>query len=226
MTYSLIERIGQAIPSAHVGNGYGTTEAGPAVFAVPADGRTIPPLALGFPVPGCEVKLVGGASDDEGVLWMRNPAVATGYLNLPAKSAEVFKDGWYVSGDVMRRDAEGFYYFVGRADDMFVCSGENIYPGEVEKLLEQHPQVQHATVVPLPDEERSAVPVAFIVLAAGATATVDELKQFTIERGPAYQHPRRISFRSELPWAGTNKIDRAALLREARALEAAQEWSL
>lgn len=225
MTYSLIERIGRAIPSAQVGNGYGTTEAGPAVFAPPVDGRPIPPLALGFAIPGCEVKLVGGASDDEGVLWMRNPAVATGYLNLPAKSAEVFQDGWYISGDVMRRDAQGFFYFVGRADDMFVCAGENIFPGEVEKLLEQHPQVQHAAVVPLPDEERSAVPVAFIVLAAGSTATVDALKKFTIERGPAYQHPRRISFRSELPWAGTNKIDRAALLREARELEAAQEWS-
>lgn len=225
MTHSLIQRIGQAIPSAEVGNGYGTTEAGPAVFAQPTDGRPIPPLALGFAIGGCELKLVGGPSDDEGVLWMRNPAVATGYLNLPAKSAEVFQDGWYISGDVMRRDAQGFFYFVGRADDMFVCSGENIYPGEVEKLLEQHPEVQHAFVVPLPDEERSAVPVAFIVLAAASTTTVDELKQFTIERGPAYQHPRRIAFRNELPWAGTNKIDRAALLREARELEAAQAWS-
>lgn len=225
LTLALIERIRQAIPSAGVGNGYGTTEAGPAVFGPHRDGRPTPPVALGVQVVGCELRLVGGADVNEGVLWMRNPAVTTGYLNLPEKNAEVLHDGWYISGDVFRRDDQGFYYFVGRADDMFVCSGENIYPGEVEKLLEQHPQVQHVAVVPLPDEERSAVPVAFVVRSQGATLSVDELKRFAIERGPAYQHPRRVAFLNELPWAGTNKIDRAALLREARELEAARGWS-
>lgn len=225
LTLALIERIERAIPGAVVGNGYGTTEAGPAVFGLHPDGHPTPPLALGVPVAGGEVLLVDGPDENEGVLWMRNPAVTSGYLNLPVKNAEVLRDGWYISGDVMRRDSEGFYYFVGRADDMFVCSGENIYPGEVEKLLEQHPQVQHAAVVPLPDEERSAVPVAFIVLTAGSDLTVEALKQFAIERGPAYQHPRRVNFLGELPWAGTNKIDRASLLRQARELEAAQGWS-
>ena len=225
LTQALIERIQDAIPGVVVANGYGTTEAGPAVFGVHPDGIATPALALGAPVPGGEVLLVDGPHENEGVLWMRNPAVTSGYLNLPEKNAEVLRDGWYISGDVMRRDAAGFYYFVGRADDMFVCSGENIYPGEVEKLLEQHPQVQHAAVVPLPDEERSAVPVAFIVLTAGSDLSVDAVKKFAIERGPAYQHPRRVNFLGELPWAGTNKIDRATLLRQARELEAAQGWS-
>lgn len=225
LTLALIERIRAAIPSAVVTNGYGTTEAGPAVFGPHPGGLPTPPLALGVPVAGGEVKLVGGPSDDEGVLWMRNPAVTDGYLHLPDRNAQVLHDGWYVSGDVFRRDAQGFFYFVGRADDMFVCSGENIYPGEVEKLLEQHPDVQTAAVVPLPDDERSAVPVAFVVLRQGAALTVDELKRFAIARGPAYQHPRRVEFRADLPWAGTNKIDRAALLARARELEAARGWS-
>jgi acyl-CoA synthetase (AMP-forming)/AMP-acid ligase II len=227
LTLALVERIRAAIPSAVVVNGYGTTEAGPAVFGPHPGGLPTPPLALGVPVAGGEIKLVDGLDEDadEGVLWMRNPAVTHGYLNLPDKNTEVLKDGWYVSGDVFRRDAQGFYTFVGRADDMFVCSGENIYPGEVEKLLEQHPQVQHAAVVPLPDEERSAVPVAFVVRSAGAQITVDEIKQFAIARGPAYQHPRRVAFVPELPWAGTNKIDRAALLRLSRELEAAHGWA-
>jgi acyl-CoA synthetase (AMP-forming)/AMP-acid ligase II len=108
---------------------------------------------------------------------------------------------------------------------MFVCSGENIYPGEVEKLIERHPQVQQAVVVPLPDEERSQVPVAFIVARADARPSADEIRKFTIANGPAYQHPRRIEFVNELPWAGTNKIDRKSLIDRARQLEAAKGWS-
>ncbi len=225
ITLGLLQRIEKAIPSAMVWIGYGTTEAGPSPFGRPPGDAPMPPLALGVAMPGSEVKLVDGPSEDEGVLMMRNPAVMTGYLNLPAKSAQVLDDGWYYSGDVMRRDADGFFYFVGRADDMFVCSGENIYPGEVEKMLEKHGEIQQALVVPLPDEERSQVPVAFIVLKAGASLAYDDIKRFAIENGPAYQHPRRVEFLAELPWAGTNKVDRNALARRARELEAGQGWS-
>ncbi len=228
LTQALIDRIKAVFPGIPVTNGFGTTEAGPAVFGPHPQGLPQPPLSVGYPLPGGEVKLVDGPSDDEGVLLMRNPAVTPGYLNLPSKSAEVLDEGWYRSGDVFRRDAEGFYFFVGRADDMFVCSGENIYPGEVEKLLERHPQIQQAAVVPLPDEERGQVPVAFIVpreAGEGAGLGVDEVKRFAIANGPAYQHPRRVAFLPELPWAGTNKIDRRALLDRARELEASRSWA-
>jgi acyl-CoA synthetase (AMP-forming)/AMP-acid ligase II len=224
ITEGLIQRIRATFPNAAVGHGYGTTEAGPAVFGPHPDGVPPPPLALGYPVPGGEVKLVGGATPDEGVLWMRNPAVMSGYHNLPERSAKALKEGWYDSGDVMRRDADGYYYFVGRADDMFVCSGENIYPAELEKLLESHPAIQQASVVPLPDEERSQVPVAFLVLRPGAQLSPAEVKQYALERGPAYQHPRRVEFLAELPWAGTNKVDRKALIDQAQALEARGAW--
>lgn len=225
ITVSMLERIKQAIPSATVGIGYGTTEAGPAIFGPHPDGRPMPPLALGVEAPGREVRLVDGPHENEGVLIIRNPAVMSGYLNLPDKTAQVLRDGWYYSGDVMRRDEQGFFYFVGRADDMLVCSGENVYPGEVEKLLEKHPDVQQAAVVPLPDEERSQVPVAFIVPRAGAVLSADEVKRFAIANGPAYQHPRRVSFVTELPWAGTNKVDKTALERAAREIEAAGGWA-
>ena len=226
LTLGLIERIRAAFPGIPVTNGFGTTEAGPAVFGPHPDGLPQPPLAVGYPLAGGEVRLVDGPSDDEGVLIMRNPAVTPGYLNLPSQSAKVLDAGWYRSGDVFRRDAQGFYYFVGRADDMFVCSGENIYPGEVEKLLERHPDVQQAAVVPLPDEERGQVPVAFIVRRGEGAIAVDEVKRFAIDNGPAYQHPRRVAFVADLPWAGTNKIDRKALIEEARTREAAAGWSL
>jgi long-chain acyl-CoA synthetase len=225
MTMGLWDKIKQALPNVTLSIGYGTTEAGPAVFGPHPKGIPTPPLALGCPLSPESVKLING-SDNEGVLLMRNPAVMAQYHNLPQQTAKAIADGWYYSGDVMRRDENGFYYFVGRADDMFVCSGENVYPGEVEKLLERHPQVQQAVVVPLPDEERSQVPVAFIVTRADARPSVEEIRKFTLANGPAYQHPRRIEFVNELPWAGTNKIDRQSLIDRARKLEAAQGWSV
>jgi long-chain acyl-CoA synthetase len=224
MTMGLWDKIKQALPNVTMSIGYGTTEAGPAVFGPHPQGIPTPPLALGYPIRFDDIKLVNG-TENEGVLLMRNPALMTHYHNLPQQTAKAITDGWYYSGDVMRRDDNGFFYFVGRADDMFVCSGENIYPGEVEKLLERHPQVQQAVVVPLPDEERSQIPVAFIVTRADSKPSVDEIRKFTIANGPAYQHPRRIEFVNELPWAGTNKIDRKTLIDRARSLEAAQGWS-
>ena len=168
MTMGLWDKIKQALPNVTISVGYGTTEAGPAVFGPHPDKIPTPPLALGYPITFDDIKLVNG-TENEGVLLMRNPALMDHYHNLPQQTSKAIVDGWYYSGDVMRRDAQGFYHFAGRADDMFVCSGENIYPGEVEKLLERHPQVQQAVVVPLPDEERSQVPVAFIVTRAEAT---------------------------------------------------------
>ncbi|WP_233236542.1 class I adenylate-forming enzyme family protein [Bordetella sp. LUAb4] len=225
MTEDLLQRIRDAFPDTQFSHGYGTTEAGPAVFGPHPDGIATPGLALGYPLRLDQVRLVDGPNENEGVLLMRNPAVLAGYHNLPEKSAQVLNDGWYYSGDVMRRDAQGFFHFVGRADDMFVCAGENIYPVEVEKLLERHPDVSQASVVPLPDEERAHVPVAFVVPRAGSALDAAMLKRFALEHGPAYQHPRRVRFLPELPWAGTNKVDRNALIRLARELEAGQAWN-
>lgn len=224
MTLDLLARLQEAFPGTQFAHGYGTTEAGPSVFGPHPDGIPAPGLAVGHPIDVDHVRLVDGPNDNEGVLLMRNPAVLAGYHNLPEKSAQVLNDGWYYSGDVMRRDKQGFYYFIGRADDMFVCSGENIYPVEVEKLLERHPDVTHASVVPLPDEERHHVPVAFVVRRPGSTLDADTLKRFALDHGPAYQHPRRIRFVAELPWAGTNKVDRHVLIQQARELEAKQAW--
>jgi acyl-CoA synthetase (AMP-forming)/AMP-acid ligase II len=144
---------------------------------------------------------------------MRCPAVTPGYLNLPAKTAEaITADGFYRTGDVMRRDGDGFYYFVGRQDDMFVCGGENIYPGEVELMLERHPAIAQACVVPVPDDIKGMKPLAAVVARPGASVTEDEVRQFALANAPAYMHPRRVFVVPELPLASTNKIDRKAVL--------------
>ena len=119
----------------------------------------------------------------------------------------------------MRRDAAGFYYFTGRADDMFICGGENVFPGEVEKMLERHPAVLQAAVVPVPDEIKGEIPIAFVVL-KDRSVTPEELKRFALESGPAFSHPRAFVVVDELPVASTHKVDKRPLM--ARALEAAR----
>ena len=97
---------------------------------------------------------------------MKCGALMTHYHKLPEATAKAMTpDGYYRTGDVFRRDENGFFYFVGRADDMFVCGGENIYPGEVEKMLERHPGIHQAAVIPVPDELKGHKPIAFVVQA-------------------------------------------------------------
>jgi long-chain acyl-CoA synthetase len=157
--------------------------------------------------------LVGGPSADEGELVLKNPGNLMGYHNLPDETAKRLRDGWYYTGDVCRRDRDGFYWFVGRTDDMFVSGGENIFPGEVEALLQRHPAVHQALVMPFDHELKGQVPYAFVVPRSGAAVSEDELKQFALVNGPAYQHPRRIFFLDQLPLSGTNKVDREQLRR-------------
>ncbi|WP_089943636.1 class I adenylate-forming enzyme family protein [Candidatus Entotheonella palauensis] len=221
LTQALIDKVQSLFPGAVLSNGYGTTETGPVGFGPHPDGILTPPLALGYPMADIRLRLVDGGNRDagEGVLEIWTPALMPGYHRLPERTAAAMTDdGYYITGDIMRRDANGFYEFVGRADDMFVCSGENIYPGEVEKMLERHPAIHQACVVPVPDEIRGQKPVAFVVPESGATLAAQDVKEFALANAPAYQHPRHVEFVAELPLAGTNKVDRHALIQRAASL--------
>jgi acyl-CoA synthetase (AMP-forming)/AMP-acid ligase II len=209
------------LPNAVVTNSYGTTEAGPIVFTAHPDGRPTPDLSVGVAHPRVSLRLVDGANRDagEGVLQMRCPALMNGYHNLPEATMKALtSDGFYVTGDVFRRDAAGFYYFIGRGDDMFVSGGENIYPGEIEAMLERHPDIHQAVVVPIDDELKFKKPVAFAVTRPGAAPSEEAIRQFALANAAPYLHPRRVWFVPELPLAGTNKIDRHALARRAAEL--------
>jgi len=100
---------------------------------------------------------------------------------------------------------------------MFVSGGENIYPGDVERMLERHPDVAQACVVPIEDEIKGQKPVAFVILNPGKHLTDADVKQYALRHAPAYQHPRFVWFVDKLPLSSTNKVDRAALKREAEA---------
>ncbi|MDA1327012.1 MAG: class I adenylate-forming enzyme family protein [Proteobacteria bacterium] len=217
----LLDNVQAAFPAVRIRLNYGITEGGPVLLAWKhADGLERPRNSVGYPLPDVEFKFVGGPSANEGVLHTRNPGVMIGYHNLPQETAKCLHDGWLDTGDILRRDEDGWFYFIGRSDDMFVTAGENIYPGDVETMLERHPDVMQAVVVPAPNMLKAHVPHAFIVPRAGATLTEDEVKQHALANAPAYAHPRRVFFMDVLPLAGTNKIDRKFL--KARAAEAAR----
>jgi long-chain acyl-CoA synthetase len=220
LSSALVEQMRTAFPRAELTNGYGTTEAGPIVFGPHPDGLRRPALSVGTAHPLVDLRLrrVGCIVADEGILEMRCPALMNGYHKRPELTRQVITDdGYYITGDVFRRDADGFFFFVGRADDMFVCGGENIYPREVESMLETHPAIAQAVVVPVPDEMKGHKPVAFVMLRAPqgdptrSAISEDEIRAFALANAPAYAHPRRVWFLDELPLAGTNKIDRRRL---------------
>jgi acyl-CoA synthetase (AMP-forming)/AMP-acid ligase II len=223
VSVSLMHAIKQALPRAAVTNAYGTTEAGPVVFGPHPKGLPQPEMSVGYPHPQVQVRLLDEQRlpVQQGVLEMKCPAIMLGYHKRPDVPTPITPDGFYVTGDVFRRDQDGFHYFVGRTDDMFVSGGENIYPADVERMLERHPAVSHAAVVPIDDEIKGQKPVAFVILKPGRGANEDEIKRFALENAPAYEHPRSVWFVDELPLASTNKVDRAALHRMAEERVAA-----
>ena len=119
----------------------------------------------------------------------------------------------------MRRDDDGFFYFVGRKDDMINVSGENVYPKEIVDILLRHPNVREAYVVPIGHPVKGAVPVAFIVQSQESNTSPGELKQFFLKHGAPYAYPRRIYFLESMPLGGTGKIDRAQLEKLAAEFE-------
>jgi acyl-CoA synthetase (AMP-forming)/AMP-acid ligase II len=197
---------------------YGLTEGGPVMFGPPTDNRPVPSGSCGVLWPGCEAKLVTASGDtaQKGELWVRNPGLMTGYHNLSAVTASRMRDGWLMTGDLFEVDADGFWYFCGRTDDMFVCGGENIFLKEAEDLLLTHPVVLEACVVPAEYAAKGEAPVALVV--ASPNLTVDEagLKEFCIQHGPACAHPRRIIFTDVLPLNGAGKVDRGRVAKELR----------
>ena len=210
---SLMQDITALLPRASITNAYGTTEGGPVVFGPHPAGLKTPQLSVGYPHPDVELRL--GLAN---VLEMKCAGLMNGYYNRPEMTPPITPDGFYVTGDVFRLDENGFYFFVGRSDDMFVSGGENIYSGDVEKMLERHPGIAQAAVVPIDDAIKGQKPVAFVVLKIGARLSEEAVKEFALAHAPAFQHPRHVWFLDRLPLASTNKIDRASLMNSALRL--------
>ena len=191
--------------------GYGLSETSPvATFSDPD--REPRPGSIGIPIWGVECKLIDPewktieGADEVGEIAMRGHNIMKGYYNRPEATAEVMKDGWFRSGDLARRDEDGYYYIVDRAKDMIIRGGYNVYPREIEEVLMTHEAVSLAAVVGIPDESHGEEIKAFIILNEGATVTEDELRGWAKEQMANYKYPRVIEFAPTLPMTATGKI--------------------
>ena len=217
VTKAIVDMARAMMPGARILNSYGTTETGGALFGNHPQGLERPVLSVGYPMRHVELRLVDGEDSSSGILEVKAPSNMTCYLNLPEKTAERVKDGWISTGDRFRIDERGFYFFDGRADDMFVCNGENVYPAPLEAILETAPGIAQVCVVPVEDVQRGAIPIAYVVAKPGASVTEGGLKDHALARAPAYMHPRRIFLVDSLPLSATGKVNRQQLIANATA---------
>jgi len=191
--------------------GYGLSETSPvATFSDPD--RDPRPGSIGVPIWGIQVKLVDPewntveGADEVGEIAIRGHNIMKGYYNRPEETAKVMQDGWFRTGDLARRDEDGFYYIVDRAKDMIIRGGFNVYPREIEEVLMTHPAVSLAAVVGVPHESHGEEIKAFVILEDGASVTPEEIVEWCKEQMAGYKYPRIVEIAESLPMTATGKI--------------------
>ena len=202
-----------------VHDGYGQTENSVLIANTP--GVPIRPGSMGLPTPGHDVAVIDDAGQVcppgvEGDLALigRPPTLFAGYWEAPDETDAVFRDDWYLTGDRAKRDEDGYFWFVGRADDVIVSAAYRISPFEVESALLEHPAVAESAVVGVPDLDRGQIVKAFVVLRPGQEPTdrlATELQEHVKAVTAPYNSPREIAFVAELPKTTTGKVERSAL---------------
>jgi acyl-CoA synthetase (AMP-forming)/AMP-acid ligase II len=212
--------LGRSVGEAAFAEGYGMVEVAGGVAAKvspPGLGLGVGDF-LGFTLPGRKMKVVDEdgrevARGETGELWVKGPGVLDGYHGDPDATSKVLtSDGWLRTGDLARRGAFGFVSFAGRQKDVIIHGGYNVYSLEVERALEQHPDVLESAVVGRPDERMGEVPVAAVRLRPGASPSEDELVAWARDRLSGYKVPRQIRIVEELPRTGTDKVQKRELL--------------
>jgi long-chain acyl-CoA synthetase len=197
-----------------IAEGYGLSETSPVASFKPHDAPARPG-SIGTPIPGVEMKLIEPTSWDEiewtpdaiGEIAIRGNNVFKGYHGRPEATAEAISpDGWFRSGDLARRDEDGWYYIVDRAKEMIIRGGFNVYPREIEEVLLTHPAISLAAVIGVPHESHGEEIKAFVILKPGATATPEEIVAWGKEQMAAYKYPRIVEIVSSLPMTATGKI--------------------
>jgi fatty-acyl-CoA synthase len=199
--------------------GFGMTEVGVNCFAMTSEEAASKAGSVGKPLLWTEARIAGEEGrelppGEVGELWLRGPHVCSGYWNDPEETRKAFTpDGWFQTGDLASRDADGFYFIAGRKKEIFISGGVNVSPLEVEAELLQHPQVADAAVVGIPDPHWGEVGAAFVVPRGGASLSSDELAKFLGERLARLKIPKRFELLSELPRTPYGKVVKAELKR-------------
>jgi long-chain acyl-CoA synthetase len=203
--------------------GYGLSESTALGISNPILGLK-KPGSIGIPFPDNDVRLVNiedGVSEvpqgEPGEILMRGPLIMQGYWENPEESAAQLKDGWLYTGDIAVRDEEDYFFIVDRKKDMVIAGGYNIYPREIDEVLFQHPKIQDAVSVGIPDAYRGETLKAYVVLKEGESTSGEEIISFCREKLAAYKVPKSVEFRDELPKSAVGKVLRKILREEEEA---------
>ena len=200
--------------------GYGLSETPTATHCNPnlGENRT---GSIGLPFPDVDARIIDLddgvtvlAPGDIGELVMKAPQVFKGYYNLPTETRNSLRDGWLYTGDIARMDEQGYFYIVDRKKELIKPGGFQVWPREVEEVLQDHPAIQDVGVAGVPDPKRGETVKAWIVLTKGATLDRAELKEWCTDRIAKYKIPTEIEFRDELPKTHVGKLLRRELVRE------------
>ena len=216
LTREVFERF-EALTGGRLVEGYGLSEASPLTHCTPLFGERRAG-SIGVPFPDTEARVVDLTSGEpvapgeEGELEVRGPQVMAGYWGRPEDTAEVLHDGWLRTGDVVRMDADGFFYMIDRRKDMIDASGFKVLPREVEEVLLMHPKIREAVVAGVPDAYRGETVKAYVVLRAGEHASQQEIVEFCRLHLAAFKVPRKVDFRDELPKSMVGKYLRRVLI--------------
>jgi fatty-acyl-CoA synthase len=199
--------------------GFGMTEVGPNCFFLPPHEALRRAGSVGKPIHFSQARVVvdgrDAAPDEVGELWLSGPHVCIGYHDNPEATAAALSDGWFRTGDLVRRDADGFFYVAGRKKEMFISGGENVYPAEVEVALGAHPAVAECAVVGMPDSRWGEVGCAFVVPRSGGFDPA-LVKAWLRDRLAPYKVPKRFVILEDLPRNASGKAHKPSLEREAR----------
>jgi long-chain acyl-CoA synthetase len=195
--------------------GYGLSEASPVVSFNPIRGVR-KGGSVGLPLPDIEVKIFDDRAHElpvgeVGEIVVRGSNVMRGYYNQTEETAATLRGGWLHTGDMGKKDDEGYIYIVDRRKEMLLVRGMNVYPREIEEVLHQFPNVREAAVVPKPDEKRGEVPIAFVSPTEGAKLEPNEILRFCRDRLADYKIPREIRIIDSLPRTATGKIAKLEL---------------
>ncbi|WP_432358295.1 long-chain-fatty-acid--CoA ligase [Sporosarcina sp. UB5] len=202
--------------------GYGLTETSPVAIANFVWEKRRVKGSIGVPWPDTDARILGPETTEAlpngevGEIAVKGPQVMKGYWNRPEETAETFRDGWLLTGDLGYMDDEGHFYVVDRKKDMIIASGFNIYPREIEEVLYEHEAIQECVVAGVPDPYRGETVKAYIVLKTGKSVTEEELNTYCREHLASYKVPRKYEFRKELPKTAVGKILRRALIEEEK----------
>lgn len=198
-----------------ISEGYGLSEASPVTCFNPLDRERVPG-SIGMSIINVENKVVDELgkempNGEVGELIVRGPNVMKGYYKMPEESAAALRGGWLYTGDLAKRDEDGYFYIVDRKKDLIIVGGYNVYPREVEEVLFEHQDIVEAAVIGVPDVDFGEEVQAFVVLKEGASVDEAELTAYCAKRLAKYKVPKRIEFLEELPKNTTGKILRRSL---------------